>query len=247
MTDRSSPAWIPCHGAPADSVDRLYAGSLDGVVMKGLLSEEECARCMSAVAAHDEWQTVYPDPRAPKSIGVMLSPTPIHPKGPPPEHYFPGVERDSEWVRRHLAPLIPRLEERLATLVGERPVVPLDQPRPHRLATVRQMSVGYGAPTHVDAYDRSEGLASLFEHTDRATQLSWYVLLQRPGAGGELEVASRRGEGDRVVRLEVGDGVLFDGGKLQHRVTCVESDPPRITVGGFAGLDRSHERFYYWG
>ena len=51
MTDRSRPTWIPCAGAPADTVDRLYAGSLDGVVMKGLLSEEECTKCMTAVAA----------------------------------------------------------------------------------------------------------------------------------------------------------------------------------------------------
>jgi hypothetical protein len=247
MTDRSSPTWIPCAGAPADTVDRLYAGSLDGVVIKGLLSEEECTKCMTAVAAYDDWQMVYPDPLAPKSIGVMLSPTPVHPSGPPPQHYFPDVARDSEWVREQLSPLIPRLEERLAMLSGGRPVVPLDRPRPHRLATVREMSAGYGAPTHVDAYVLSEGLASLFENTDRATQLSWYVVLQLPGSGGELEVASRCGEPDRVIPLEVGDGVLFDGGRLQHRVTSVASEPARITVGGFAGLARSRDSLYYWG
>lgn len=247
MTERSSATWIADDAAPADTVDRLYAGSLDGVVLKGLLSAEECARCMTAVAAHDDWETVYPDPAAPKSIGVMLSPTPIHPQGPPSQQYFPGVARDVEWVRASLHPLIPRLEARLAALSGGRPVAPLDQPRPHRVATVREMSVGYGAPTHVDAYEPSEGLQTLFDHTDRATQLSWYVALQRPGSGGELEVASRRGEPDRAIPLAVGDGVLFDGGRLRHRVTTIGSLPARITVGGFAGLARSRERVYYWG
>lgn len=247
MSSRLSLAWLTDDQAPNDTVDRLYAGRLGGVVLKGLLTRDECAECMASVAAHDHWQEVYPDPLAPKSIGIMFAPTPVHPMGPPPEHYFPDAARDAEWVRSQLDPLVSRLEERLARLAGGRPVGPLDQPRVHRLATVRKMEVGYGAPTHVDAYSPSEGLASLFEHTDRATQLSWYVVLQLPGSGGDLEVSARSGDSMSTVSLELGDGVLFDGGRLQHRVTCVASNPPRVTVGGFAGLARSRDRLYYWG
>jgi hypothetical protein len=161
--------------------------------------------------------------------------------------YFPDAERDVEWVRTRLHPLIPCLEQRLAGLAGGRPVASLSAPQVHRLATVRAMDVGYGAPPHIDAYRESPGLASLFAETDRATQLSWYVLLQLPGAGGELEVEARDGGPARVVPLGLGDGVLFDGGRLRHQVTLVESSPPRISVGGFAGLATRHDRFLFWG
>ena len=237
--------WLTDERAPADAVGQLYRGRLDGIILKQLLTPDECATCMAAVVAHGRWEPVYPDPHAPKSIGVMYSPTPIHPTGPPRDYYFPDAAQDARWVREALHPLIPRFEEKLSALSGTRSVGSLDQPEQHRLATVREMDVGYGAPAHVDTYEPSDGLASLFAHTDRTTQLSWYVLLQPPGSGGELEVADRSGA-MRVVPLEAGDGVLFDGGRLQHCVTCVASSPPRVTVGGFAGIARTGNHVYYW-
>jgi len=229
-------------------VDRIYAGSLDGVLLRRVLTREECAAAMAEVGRFDTWQEVYHDPDAPKTIGTMLSPSPIHPDGPPPDVYFQHAEADARWVQTALHPLLPRLEAQLSSLAGERDVRVLNQPREHRCATVRLMDVGYGAPDHVDAYRNSPGLASLFDYTDRRTQLSWYVLLQASGTGGCLEVQAR-GAPDRLlpVTLEVGDGVLFDGSQLRHRVAPVTSSPGRCTVGGFAGLARDDRTLYYWG
>lgn len=43
-----------------------------------------------------------------------------------------------------------------------------------------------------------------------------------------------------------GDLVLFDDGRILHRVSTVEGSRRRITIGGFAALSKDRQKVYYW-
>jgi hypothetical protein len=111
---------------------------------------------------------------------------------------------------------------------------------------------------------------------DTRDQLSYLVPLSTPQAGGQLLVhalqwdaarlfmpgaAGQAGyvwlEGSEVFDLigqlpatvlapEVGDLLVFDGGRHFHRVSKVVGAVPRRTIGGFCALSREHDRVVVW-
>jgi hypothetical protein len=105
---------------------------------------------------------------------------------------------------------------------------------------------------------------------DTRDQLSFYVPLRLPAAGGELHVyplrfgepggnamgrmkRSYREIGDRLASVRatvpgvgVGDLWIFDAGRYYHGVTPVTGDRSRWTLGGFLARSRNADRVYYW-
>ncbi|HEY3493639.1 MAG TPA: 2OG-Fe(II) oxygenase [Polyangiaceae bacterium] len=146
--------------------------------------------------------------------------------------------------------------------------------RHYALATIRRLEVGGGIDVHCEnetlGFPAMSGLRAAIEPT---TQLSYYVPLLTPEAGGELRVyRARHGEGvgkslerlDRkhpdtlgaveatgfaTAETRAGDLLIFDSGRHFHRVTPVEGSRERWTMGGFLALSRERERriVYYWG
>jgi hypothetical protein len=43
-----------------------------------------------------------------------------------------------------------------------------------------------------------------------------------------------------------GDMLIFDGGRYFHRVSKIQGQVPRRTIGGFLGFSLDHQRLYYW-
>ena len=102
-------------------------------------------------------------------------------------------------------------------------------------------------------------------------QLSFFSLLQKPEAGGELtifdvtrtdavkliddlQLESRQGEILHIeknvdslpIQINEGDLMLFDGGTIWHRVEVVRGNKNRITFGGFIGYTSDMNEIYYW-
>lgn len=101
-------------------------------------------------------------------------------------------------------------------------------------------------------------------------QLSYYLLLARPDAGGELVVHNARfaeGAGEQLSRMErtgsaaldaiaacgqvipqtdVGDLLVFDSGRHFHRVTPVSGPHMRWTMGGFLARSLDDQTVFYW-
>ncbi len=107
-------------------------------------------------------------------------------------------------------------------------------------------------------------------------QMSFFIVLQEPEEGGELSVFNFRWEEgqskinpseDREIYLpdgtpyfidddkgmqkimlkpQVGDMILFQGGSIWHRVEPVRGAENRITFGGFMGFSMDEEVVYYW-
>ena len=247
-----APGFVEDEPPPHDAIERIYAGQLRGVVFRQLCSPSECATIVERLHASGmPWTPAYRDPAGPKSLGVQMAPTEIHPLGPPLTEYFATAEADARVFLELAAPAFERCEAAWAAVAGGRPVRSLAQPRPHRPATLREMRPGHGADLHVDTYRPSASFAHLHEHTDRSKQLSWYLLVQSPESGGVLEVggidrAGRLNEPLSAIPLSCGDAILFDGSALCHRVTKVVGERARNTLGGFAALSADGSELLYW-
>lgn len=101
-------------------------------------------------------------------------------------------------------------------------------------------------------------------------QISYLVLLRKPTGGGGLRVYDLEWtspDGQRVQNAnrtasetialceshgfadldpEVGDVILFDGGRYFHRVNEITGATSRWTAQGFLALSHDHETIHYW-
>jgi hypothetical protein len=107
---------------------------------------------------------------------------------------------------------------------------------------------------------------------DFSRQFSHFIVLQRPGRGGQLRVYNaewtdypstteqqrifkgRDGFPDKAVSQTAfreidpmpGDMVVFRGGDLWHAVTNAIEGPPRITIGGFFTYSLNKSVIFVW-
>lgn len=162
-----------------------------------------------------------------------------------------------------------RVEAVLRVLGGNRavdvPRGPAGQPYAH--ATARIWTAGHEIGIHCGLEILTvPGYAPVRELVDVTGQLSYFVLLQAPASGGALFLhdvrfsqldADRRIDGWPVeivaamrasipIQLVPGDLVIFDGGRIFHRVSVVGEGPNRITIGGFVALGPDHQTVLYW-
>ncbi len=104
-------------------------------------------------------------------------------------------------------------------------------------------------------------------------QLSFFIVLQKAGSGGELTLfdilwnEEQKRLGDDHIRLQnstelafddaeklhrqslhlnAGSLLVFSGGKIWHRVEKVRSAPSRITLGGFLSFSENFKNLYAW-
>lgn len=104
-------------------------------------------------------------------------------------------------------------------------------------------------------------------------QLSFFIVLQTPGGGGELtlydllwqkgqrrlnedELILSNGETAKLNAIETlkrdqlvpksGSLVVFSGGEIWHRVEKVKTAPTRITLGGFLSFSKDGQKLYSW-
>lgn len=118
--------------------------------------------------------------------------------------------------------------------------------------------------------------AELTKKVTVENQMSFFIMLQEPEAGGELSLFNFRWKSGQTksnpsedneiiqpdgtkmyveddkniikdkIRPKKGDMILFQGGNIWHRVETVRGNIPRITFGGFIGISNDQEKFYYW-
>ena len=162
-----------------------------------------------------------------------------------------------------------RIEEILGVLGGGRPVeVPCsDRGEPYAHATVRVWPEGHEMGLHNGLEILGmPGFAPMWDRIDVTGQLSYFAVLQKADQGGELILHDVRSDemdhqgrlrgapvglvaalrpSTRVV-LEAGDLIVFDAGRVYHRVSEVGPGPRRVTIGGFVALSPKHDRVLYW-
>jgi len=135
-------------------------------------------------------------------------------------------------------------------------------------ATIRKLPPGCHIPVHCgNFFLQSPGYAHLRQTVAVLDQLSYFFPMQTPEAGGELLVydltwgdpatpkmagldmfdpAAIEAWDHQAFAPEVGELLLFDGGRYFHKVSHVEGSRARWTIGGFVGFSRDHDRVVYW-
>jgi hypothetical protein len=131
----------------------------------------------------------------------------------------------------------------------------------------RALPPGEQIYTHHDQHYRLPIYQHMPARWDRHTALSWFVTLQAPTSGGELVLYGLWGSDPNppmlptrfidtealeasylkeVISLKAGDLVIFDSGRHVHRVTPVEGEVSRLTLGGFMTLSEERDALAFW-
>jgi uncharacterized protein YaiE (UPF0345 family) len=145
-------------------------------------------------------------------------------------------------------------------------------------ATIRKVPTNHEFPIHVGNdflnSPQSEHLRTIVDVTD---QLSFFIPLVLPEAGGELVIYGMEWDGEELVfedtnsnegycsrlyhqshqvfdqqygsmtfKPNIGDMMLFDGGRFYHCIVPTVGDRTRITIGGFLAFSKEHDAIYYW-
>lgn len=169
---------------------------------------------------------------------------------------FRGILDYFDWV--------PHLLSRFS---GGRPVeIPTQEGRVYNPVTIRRLPAGGQIPPHCEyeqlnrpAYTHLKGLIG------SSPILSYYTTLRPPEKGGEVRISkmawgdvaiSADGRSDAVSVIDqyesmhflpdIGDFILFDGGRQYHQVMTVAGEQPRWTIGGFLSESAERDKVWYW-
>ncbi len=209
-----------------------------------------------------------------RTIGDAATPTFTYLRGPSPEVYAASAARHADNTRAIFEEADPRaptaaIARLLGGLFGGRPAGPprFSDDLDWAPYNYRALDPGEQIYTH---HDNHYGLAvyeKMPADLDRSGLLSWFVTLQAPDAGGELVIYSLWGSDPNppmlptrfldtaalerdwdkaVVDLRDGDLIVFDAGRHVHRVTPVEGQRPRLTLGGFLTPAADRSRLAFW-
>jgi len=139
----------------------------------------------------------------------------------------------------------------------------------------RDLSTGVGEMTLHCGLFFYDLVPNIYEHVlkvvEKGDQLSFFTVLQKPEIGGELtifdvsweeaekrindlELESKEGSTMRIgqdidsfqVDIAIGDLLIFNGGRIWHRIEIVQGNVNRITLGGFIGFSANKNEIYFW-
>lgn len=232
------------------------------------------AGAVGAEGATDAW--ARPNRPVPiidlRLLGMGAAPCATMPTGPAEDEYLDAAEQTPAAIRglfgEGLDPFT-AIEERFKQLAG----CPADVPRtgasrPFSPCTVRAIPAGAGLMVHHDNHYQLPVYDGVRGQIDTSALLSFFVVLGRPAAGGRLCVFGRGPQDDpdlpfldsglpdpegffrevphQYFDLGPGDLIVFASSRLYHTVERVQGASPRVTMGGFMGLNPAHSKLLYW-
>jgi hapalindole-type alkaloid chlorinase len=206
-----------------------------------------------------------------RTIGDAATPTFTAFRGPPSERYAASAARHAEYDEAIFAADDPmtRLTAIFSALFDGKPATPpvFDEDTRWLPYNYRALDPGVQIYSH---HDNHYGLP-IYEHMDarydREALLSWFVTVQPAQTAGQLIVYGLWGSDPNLpmlptrfldtavleqdykrytFELGAGDLVIFNSGKHVHRVSPVEGESPRLTLGGFLTADVERTQLAFW-
>lgn len=201
------------------------------------------------------------------------TPTYAAPRGAGMEEYLASARRHVGELDSAFGPEIKIVElckKLLGRYSGGRPVqvARSAEGQPFTPCTLRRMDAGRQIGVHHDYHFGLPLYRDLAPTLDTRTLISFVITLLRPQTGGALHVygltpdtpgapklpngfqwdlqAIERDYDAVAVDYDVGDLFLLASGRCLHRVAPVQGSQPRVTLGGFLALDRTHEKVLFW-
>jgi hapalindole-type alkaloid chlorinase len=253
-----------------DAIHEMVQGRRGGLIIRRAFSRTHMERVVARLEGGERafQQTFFPPQFKAYFFGRCLD-------GSDPElaEYLDAAARFHEDTRAAFTggeDFETHLEEVLRRIAGGRTVsVPrFRDGRAYAAATIRVLPPGGQIGTHCgNEASTRPAYTHLNTLVDLTDQVSYFLTLQHPEAGGELVVYSLkwdeidgglishgRSNVDALLprarweayRPEAGDLLVFDGGRYFHRVAVVRGARTRWTIGGFMMIARDGKRFYYW-
>lgn len=253
-----------------DALRDMYAGKLGGLVIRGVYSKEDMARITATLG---KGEVDYPRTSFPPRFNAHFYGRCLDGSDPQLGEYLTDAARfraETLSVFQGTVPFEERMEQVFRALAGSRDVrVPrFGDGRAYTPATIRIILEGGQIGSHCgNEASTRPAYTHLNSLIDRGDQISYFLTLQEPVAGGELIVyslkwsdidASRivggRSQVDDLLREAewmavaptAGDLLIFDGGRYFHRVDIVKEPRVRWTIGGFMMFDTAGDTVYYW-
>ncbi|MEQ9319054.1 MAG: 2OG-Fe(II) oxygenase [Polyangiaceae bacterium] len=280
MRLRTSHTRADAIGELSDALWSIYQGDLDLVIVKDAVDPTWMAEAVARAEADRErfpW-TPQEDPRRPHDeqmmvLGQTLTPVSGFDIDMAAYHAQAAAFRDAlgALFGRADGGFEAKVSALLARLGGGRPVFSppsADGAGQYTPATIRKLPPGCQIPVHCgNFFLESPGYAHLRTQVAVRDQLSYFLPMQTPEAGGELLVYDLTWGDEATPKMTgidmfdpkaieawdhepfapaVGELLLFDGGRYFHKVSPVEGSRARWTIGGFVGFTRDHERVVYW-
>jgi len=266
---------VDATGDHGDAIEAAYDGRLVGLVVRRALPGELVAHAAAALTGSNAWTSPNRGMRGGeiRTIGDAATPTFTHLRGPPDDLYAESAAAHSDRtaaVFGDAATALETVRRLLSALAGGRPAAPpaFDDQLSWPAFNFRALDPGEQIFAH---HDNHFGLG-VYRHLpgdlERSTLLSFFFTLRAPEAGGELIVYAARGDDPAVPRLPsrfldtatiearypaarltlgAGDLLIFDAGRMVHRVAPVGGAHPRLTFGGFMTLSTDRSRLAFWG
>lgn len=263
-----------CAAAAIDPtlIDRIIAAELTGVVIHDALPPAQIANAVARLNAEPDWDSPNKGMRGGelRTIGDAATPTFTHLRGPSADLYAQSAaQHASRAAALFETDPTPQIAQRLSAAFNGRPAAPpaFDDGLTWAPYNLRALDPGVQIYSH---HDNHYGL-SVYERMptdlDRGALLSWFITLQAPQDGGALIVYGLWGsdpnpptlptrfldtaalESDyrkATVPLKAGDLVIFDAGRHVHRVSPVQGDRARLTLGGFLTVAQDRTRLAFW-
>jgi hypothetical protein len=259
------------HPALRDALAEMSTERRGGVVLRGALPRDTIARAMARLSAPDG---PVPPNRSPQFAGHTYG-APLVSTGADLSPYFRATEGLQAGLDAAFGmDLVAHHQRIFGAMSGGRPVgVPDKAGRRYAAMTLRVLGHGGRLPMHCGNETHSwPSMAHLRTRIDPTDQLSFFTLLHAADSGGELLIYDykHRWPGERppgeapidmageevpaavVARgvlpagLRPGDMIVFDGGRIFHRVVPVQGDTPRWTLGGFMALSADRDGVLFW-
>ena len=257
-------------GDAEDAVAAMLAGTLAGVILRGVLDQNTVSAWVTRLRADGERLPTF---RPPVFNGHVFG-KPLVGASEGLDDYLEQAQKFRD-VCDSISPshrdIENRIHQALQSICGAMPAsVPhAADGRSYLAATIRILVEGDQLPLHYEneTLDRPvmKPLSPLLDH---ATLMSFYLPLVLPEAGGRLRLFNTHcldggdsligrlgGEEHAIPQFErngysvleptVGDLLIFDGGRWYHDVTPIEAGS-RWTLGGFLAVTRQRDAVLYW-
>ena len=249
-----------------DAIERIYAGTLDGMSIRGVFTEEEVATGVLRARSHADEFNDYGK--------QIFFGTAIVGADDDRADYFAGAPLINDRLDELFdVDFVGRIGQVLSAVGGGRPAsVPSEEGRGDYVPITIRFLPPDGGVMHAHTANEFCNAWGSYEHLRQIARmwnsLSYFVVGQKPDSGGELVLYDLMWDdtpedvralpmseerdgllerfGKTPVDLQVGDMILFTGGRIWHRVEPVHGERERVTIGGFAALSQDEEQVYFW-
>ena len=261
-------------GQPTDMLCQLFDASISGIVIRNAFSKPSMMAAVDGLEGlNTEWKSPNQGMVGGeiRTIGAAATPTFTSFTGPESAGYLESQSNHGSWVNRIFPQgnLTANVGAVFSALNGGQPAHPPKfGNKGHWLPyNFRSLEQGHEIYAHHDNHYRLAIYDHLDKRYDRGIILSWFVVLRPSTLGGELKLYGLWGsdpnppilptrfldaqvlDDDYVcetVALSAGDMLIFNSGKYVHRVSQVQSDASRLTMGGFATVDTDRSHLVFW-